>query len=191
MHARILPILQHEMPLISCIKGDHLIIPGVLDQGATEEHRPMFFFLDERRWMEGIPLNCLQCAPGFSVPAHRCGTTPCHHTQKANIETITKTNTYPWNRHVSFHPRLSAVLPHSWESVWTCVPASTFTFKLTRGLKVCSLSANSNKHCSNWTYLFQNLHTHIVSTLLCSACRSYSFKTCGKVYINRMTKHCN
>lgn len=29
MHVRIWPILQHEMPLISCIKGDHLIIPGV------------------------------------------------------------------------------------------------------------------------------------------------------------------
>lgn len=95
MHVRIWPILQHEMPLISCIKGDHLIIPGALDQGATAESRPMLFFLDERRWMEGIPLHCLQCAPGFSVPAHRWGTTQCHRAQKANIETITKTNTYP------------------------------------------------------------------------------------------------
>lgn len=109
-HVRIWPILQHEMPLISCIKGDHLIIPGVLDQGATAEHRPMLFFLDERRWMEGIPLHCLQCAPGFSVPAHCWGTTPCHHAQKANTETITKPNTYPWNRHVSSHPRLYSVL---------------------------------------------------------------------------------
>lgn len=94
-HVRILPILEHKMPLISCIKGDHLIIPGALDQGATAEHRPVLFFLDEKRWMEGIPLHCLQCASGFSVPAHHWGTAPSHHAQKANIETITKTNTYP------------------------------------------------------------------------------------------------
>lgn len=98
------------MLLISCIKGDHLIILGVLDQGATAMHRPMLFFLDERRWMEGIPLHCLQCAPGFSEPARRWGTTPCHRTQKANTETITKPNTYPWNRHMYSHPRLYSVL---------------------------------------------------------------------------------
>lgn len=92
---RILPILQHKMALTSDIKGDHLIIPGTLDQGATAERGPMLFFLDERRWMEGIPLHRLQCASGFSVPAHRWGTTPSHCAQKANIETITKTNTYP------------------------------------------------------------------------------------------------
>lgn len=158
MHVRIWPILQHEMPLISCTKGDHLIIPGVLDQGATAEHRPMFFFLDERRWMEGIPLNCLQCAPGSSVPAHRWGTTPCHHTQKANIETITKTNTYPWNRHVSSHPRLFSLLPCSLgEGVWTCIPASTFTFTPTAGLKVRSLSAISKEPCLK---LFSSKNTH-------------------------------
>lgn len=110
MHVRIWPILQREMPLISCIKGDHLIIPGVLDQGATVEHRPMLFFLDERGWMEGIPLHRLQCAPGFSMPAHCWGTTPCHRAQKANTETITKPNTHPWKRHVSSHPRLYSVL---------------------------------------------------------------------------------
>lgn len=92
---RIRPVVRPEMPLISCIKGDHLIIPGALGQGATAERWPMLFFLDERRWVEGMPLHCLQCARGFSVPAHLWGTTSCHHAQKANIETITKTNTYP------------------------------------------------------------------------------------------------
>lgn len=145
MHVRIWPILQHEMPLISCIKGDHLIIPGVLDQGATVEHRPMLFFLDERGWMEGIPLHCLQCAPGFSMPAHCWGTTPCHHAQKANTETITKPNTHPWNRHVSSHPRLYSVLCSSlgatmFESVSQPV---LVTFTPTRGQKVCPLSASS------------------------------------------------
>lgn len=155
MHVRILPILRCEMPLISCIKGDHLIIPGVLDQGATAEHRPMLFFFDERRWMEGIPFHRLQCAPGFSVPAHHWGTAPCHHAQKANIETITKTNTYPWNRHVSSHPRLSSV-------VWggrMFEPASkpVVTFKPTRDQKVCSVRA--------LCYFFLLVHMHALYTL--------------------------
>lgn len=67
MHVRIWPILQHEMPLISYIKGDHLIIPGALDQGATAEHRPMLFLLDERvdgRDPSPLPAVCprLLCA---------------------------------------------------------------------------------------------------------------------------------
>lgn len=41
--------------------------------------------------MEEIPLHCLQCAPGSSMPTHRWGTPPSHRAQKANIETITKT----------------------------------------------------------------------------------------------------
>lgn len=156
MHVRIWPILQHEMPLISCIKGDHLIIPGVLDQGATVEHRPMLFFLDERGWMEGIPLHCLQCARGSSMPAHCWGTTPCHHAQKANTETITKPNTHPWNRHVSSHPRLYSVLCSSlgrrmFESVSQPV---LVTFTPTTGQKVCPLSTSSVK-CS-----VLHLYTH-------------------------------
>lgn len=96
--------------MIGCIKGDHMIIPGVLDQGAMTEPRPVLLFLDERRWKEGMPLHCLQCAPGFSTPARRWGTTPCHRAQKANTETITKPNTYPSNRHGYSHPRLYFLL---------------------------------------------------------------------------------
>lgn len=139
---RILPILQHEMPLISCIKGDHLIIPGALDQGATAEHRPMLFFLDERRWMEAIPLHCLQCASGLSVPAHRWGTTPSHHAQKANIETITKTTLTLETGTCPLTPGFPLYSPVHWGRVFEPASQPVVTFKPTRDREVCSLNAN-------------------------------------------------
>lgn len=170
-HVRILPILQHEMALISYIKGDHLIIPGALDQGATAERGPMLFFLDERRWMEGIPLHRLQSAWGFSVPAHHWGTTPSHRAQKANIETITKTKTYPWNRHVSSHPRLSSLFPQSFREGRVFEPASepVVTFKLTRDWKVCSLSSNKLSRDKESFSCSSHVYTHCCFEILQSS----------------------
>lgn len=72
MHVRILPILRCEMPLISCIKGDHLIIPGVLDQGATAEHRPMLFFLMKGGgWKGSLSIAC--SVPQASLCRHTTG----------------------------------------------------------------------------------------------------------------------
>lgn len=108
-HVRTWPILQHEMPLISFIKGDQLIIPGVQDQGATT--RACFSFLMKGGgWKGSLFIAC--SVPQASLrPACRWGTSPCHRAEKANTETITKPNAYPWNRHASSHLRLYFLLP--------------------------------------------------------------------------------
>lgn len=61
MHVKIWPTVQHEMPLISCIKGDHLIIPGALrwSKGPGRSAGPCCSFLMKGGgWKESLSMAC-------------------------------------------------------------------------------------------------------------------------------------
>lgn len=122
-HVRIFSILQHEMPLISWIKGDHLIIPSALDQGGrsrAQAHVVLSWWKEvDGRDPSPLPAVCPRLLHA-GAPLGDSAEPPRSKSQYWNNH---KDNTYPWNRHVSSHPGLCSQLPTSLGvegGVWTC-----------------------------------------------------------------------
>lgn len=110
-HVRIFSILQHEMPLISWIKGDHLIIPGALDQGGRSR-APARVVLSWWKEVDGgdpspLPAVCPRLLHA-GAPLGDSAEPPRSKSQYWNNH---KDNTYPWKRHASSHPGLCSQLP--------------------------------------------------------------------------------
>lgn len=123
-----------------------MIIPGVLDQGATTEHRPVLFFLDERRWMEGsLFIAC--SAPQASLRRHAAGGL---HRATALKKPILKQS-----QSQTLTLETGTRIPTPGSTFYSAILFYFFTLTPTRGRKVWCVKASSQESPA-W-----NLLTHV------------------------------